>query len=155
MGIDNVPFYSILFPGSLLRTNEKYTLVSEIVSVHYLNFKGEKFSETDNHGIFGDEVMKKNVHPDYLMKIRAEDNTGSNSHQRGDANFTWRDFVDSCNADLIKKETKSPLPQQILKESNLHYEFSHMEQNLIYKCNQVYESNLCCNLTYLRIIHSY
>lgn len=66
MGIDNIPFHSILFPGSLIgsigvgdASEQTYTLVSEIASVHYLNFEGGKFSKTDNKGIFGDEVMKK------------------------------------------------------------------------------------------------
>ncbi|CAH6419713.1 Methionyl-tRNA synthetase [uncultured virus] len=82
------------------------TLVSEIASVHYLNYEGGKISKTNNRGIFGDEVMRKGIHTDYwryyLMKIRAEDGIGTTGHQRGDANFTWRDFVDSCNADLAK-----------------------------------------------------
>lgn len=106
MGVDNVPFHSILFPGSLIGTNKEYKLVSEIASVHYLNFEGKKFSKTDNIGIFGDEVMKKDIPADYwryyLMKIRAEDGIGSDGNQRGDANFTWTDFVHSCNADLNK-----------------------------------------------------
>lgn len=79
MGIDNVPFHSILFPGSLIGTGQDYTLVSEISSVRYLNFEG-KFSKTDNRGIFGNEVMNKGIHPDYwryyLMKIRAKDGIG-------------------------------------------------------------------------------
>lgn len=104
MGIDNVPFHSILFPGSLIGTGDKYTLVSEIASCHYLNYEGGKFSKTDNRGIFGDEVMTMGISPDYwryyLMKIRPEDY--SVAYQRSDANFTWDDFTNTCNADLVK-----------------------------------------------------
>lgn len=105
MGIDNVPFHSILFPGSLLGTKDPYTLVSEIASVHYLNFEGGKFSKTDNRGVFGDEMMKSGIPPDYwryyLMKIRPEDDLGPEGRQHGNANFTWNDFIATCNADLV------------------------------------------------------
>jgi methionyl-tRNA synthetase len=104
MGVDNVPFHSILFPGSLMGTNEDYVLVSEIASVHYLNFEGGKFSKTEGRGIFGDEVMKKGIHHDYwryyLMKIRPEDDLGPGGKQHGNANFTWDDFMAVCTADL-------------------------------------------------------
>lgn len=104
MGIDNVFFHSILFPGCLMGTNETYNLVTDLSSSRYLNYEGRKFSKSQNHGIFCNEVMSKNIHPDYwryyLMKIRPEDSTGDISHQREDANFNFKAFVDTCNADL-------------------------------------------------------
>lgn len=104
MGVDNVPFHSILFPGSLLGTGEPYTLVSEIASVHYLNYEGGKFSKTDNHGVFGDQMIASGISCDYwryyLLKIRAEDQLGPNGTQHGNSNFVWSDFVSCCNTDL-------------------------------------------------------
>jgi methionyl-tRNA synthetase len=156
MGIDNVPFHSILFPGSLIGTKQNYALVSEIVSVHYLNFEGGKFSKTENRGIFGDEVMKMGIHHDYwryyLMKIRAEDGLGLNGYQRGDANFTWDDFIATCNADLCNnygnlvhrtfslthKYCNGVLDSKFEPDSQIQIKM----YDLIEKCDHAYESNM-------------
>lgn len=157
MGIDNVPFHSILFPASLMGTGQSYTLVSEIASIHYLTYDGGKFSKTDNRGIFGDEVMKRGIHPDYwryyLMKIRPEDALGPDGHQRGDANFSWSDFVLTCNADLCKNlgnlvHRTFDLTHKYcggsidMSSTKLDSEIIQKRNDLVRKCEHAYESNL-------------
>lgn len=155
MGIDNVPFHSILFPASLMGSGDNYTLVSELVNCRYLNFEGGKFSKTDNRGIFGDEVMKKGIPADYwryyLMKIRPEDGVGPNGSQRGDANFTWSGFVNTCNADLVKNygnlvhrvcDLTHKYCGGSVDTSNVDKVFSSRRYDIILKCNSAYESNL-------------
>jgi methionyl-tRNA synthetase len=40
MGKDNVPFHTIIFPSSLIGTNEPYTLLHHVSTTEYLNYEG-------------------------------------------------------------------------------------------------------------------
>lgn len=96
---DNVPFHSIMFPATLMGTNDPYTLVSDIYSCEYLTYRGEKFSKSNNIGIFGDQVQEiseeNDLTPDhwryYLMKTRSEIR---------DSAFNIDDFCSVITADL-------------------------------------------------------
>ena len=93
---DNIPFHSIIFPSTLLATLEDYTLVSKMASSEYLTFEGEKFSKTNNHGVFGDDVMKFDFPSDvwrfYLLIQRPENK---------DTDFSWDDFYSKLNGQLV------------------------------------------------------
>ena len=101
---DNVPFHTIFFPGSVLGTNPdgvpNFPLIKQICGTDYLLFGGQKFSKSNNVGLFGDEVIeisnKLGINEDYwryyLAKIRPE------SH---DSSFTLKNFVATIKADLI------------------------------------------------------
>lgn len=106
MGYDNVFFHSIFFPGILMGADLGYNMVTEIVSCKYLTYEGGKFSKTNGHGIFGDDVMQMGIPNDYwryfLCSRRAEDDIGSRGKKCSDSDFTVSSFVDKCNADLVK-----------------------------------------------------
>jgi methionyl-tRNA synthetase len=104
MAKDNVQFHSVIFPVTLRGSG--YSEISEvdIVSTEYLMYEGQKFSKTNNIGLFGDDVIniskKYNLCPDYwrayLVFIRPENN---------DSNFVLNaegGFVDFVNNILIK-----------------------------------------------------
>lgn len=103
------------------------------------------------------------------MKIRAEDGVGPDAHHRGDANFTWRDFADTCNADLIKnygnlvhrtfdlthkycngsidmsKQDKVLSGGQscaLFTKFDIDPSFQHQRLNLIQKCESAFDHNL-------------
>lgn len=96
MAKDNVPFHSIIFPATLLATQKKWTLPYNICSVDYLNFEGQKFSKSNNVGIFGDQIDKFEIDIDvwrlYLLFNRPE------LHDRS---FKEIDFVRFNNSELI------------------------------------------------------
>ncbi|KAM0685444.1 methionine--tRNA ligase mes1, partial [Conglomerata obtusa] len=97
MGKDNVTFHSIIFPGMLIGTKDNYKLVNMISSTEYLLFENEKFSKSRGVGIFGGDLLNDNFGEScfwrfYLMKIRPEIK---------DTNFTFEDFKNSINSDLI------------------------------------------------------
>lgn len=96
MGKDNVPFHTIIFPATLMGTKEPWTLLYHINTTDYLNYEGGKFSKSRGIGIFGDGAMNSGVPADvwryYLLANRPE---------RADTNFTWEDFQEKTNSELI------------------------------------------------------
>lgn len=106
---DNIPFHTIIFPATLIAynteitkisPNNKFILVDQIASSEFLMFEGEKFSKSNNIGIFGDTMItiskEKNIDEDYwryyLIKIRPD---------TSDSNFVLKNFIESCNKELV------------------------------------------------------
>ncbi|KAI9478725.1 MAG: tRNA synthetases class I (M)-domain-containing protein [Benjaminiella poitrasii] len=96
MGKDNVPFHSVIFPGSEVGTGEKWTVVNHINTCEYLNYEGGKFSKSRNVGVFGNNAQDTGVPPSvwryYLMSVRPE---------TGDSMFTWNEFITKNNSELL------------------------------------------------------
>ncbi len=96
MGKDNIPFHTLLFPGMLMATGERWTLVYHINTTEYLNYEGGKFSKSRGVGVFGDDAMKSGIPADvwryYLFANRPE---------KADTHFTWDDFYEKTNSELI------------------------------------------------------
>ncbi|KAI8622879.1 tRNA synthetases class I (M)-domain-containing protein [Xylariaceae sp. FL1651] len=97
MGKDNVPFHSIIFPGSQLGTKETWTKVGRFSTTEYLNYEGGKFSKSRGIGVFGNSAKNTGVDVDvwrfFLLSRRPE---------TSDAEFKWDEFVDVNNNDLLK-----------------------------------------------------
>ncbi|MBW2991210.1 methionine--tRNA ligase [Candidatus Woesearchaeota archaeon] len=96
MGKDNVPFHTLIFPGTLIGTKDKYTLLYHINTTEYLNYEDGKFSKSRNIGVFGDDAMQLGLPADsfryYLLVNRPE---------KADTVFSWDDFQDKLNHELI------------------------------------------------------
>lgn len=97
MGKDNLPFHTIIFPGTLLGTEKPWTLMHSISTTEYLNYEGAKFSKSRGTGVFGDNAMESGIESEvyryYLLVNRPES---------ADAMFTWADFGDKNNNELLK-----------------------------------------------------
>lgn len=98
LGIDNVPFHAITFPGTLLGYNENndnpYNLTDFIKGFQWLTYENGKFSTSQNRGIFTDDAL--DLYPAdywryYLLLIAPE---------RQDTNFKWEGFQNAVNNDL-------------------------------------------------------
>ena len=98
MGKDNVTFHTIIFPSSLLGTNEKYTLVNNLSTTEYLNYEGVKFSKRNGVGVFGSHAKETGIPSEvwrfYLLSIRPE---------QGDTDFYWDKFAETTTTELINK----------------------------------------------------
>ncbi len=96
MGKDNIPFHTILFPAELIGTHEKWTLVDTLSSTEYLNYEGGKFSKSQKRGVFCRDALSTKIPADYwrfyLMLNRPE---------KSDTNFSWNEFYERINNDLI------------------------------------------------------
>ncbi|GAD92485.1 methionyl-tRNA synthetase [Paecilomyces variotii No. 5] len=97
MGKDNVPFHTIIFPGSQLGTGEKWTQVHKLSATEYLNYEGGKFSKSKGVGVFGTNAKDTGIDPDiwrfYLLSRRPETN---------DSEFKWDEFISANNDHLLK-----------------------------------------------------
>jgi methionyl-tRNA synthetase len=96
IGKDNIPFHTVIFPSSLLGTGDKWTMLHHMSSTEYLNYEGGKFSKTRGVGIFGTDAMETGIPADvwrfYIFYNRPE---------KADALFTWKDFQEKVNGELI------------------------------------------------------
>ncbi len=94
VGKDNIPFHTIIFPGLLIASGEKYNLPWQVSSTEWIQFEGEKFSKSRRVGVCIDEAIEL-AGPDYwryvLISLRPE---------LRDANFTWEEFERKVNTEL-------------------------------------------------------
>lgn len=98
MGKDNVPFHTVLFPGTLLGSGDKWTMLHHISTTEYLNYENGKFSKSEGRGIFGDHVAELpfliSCWRFYLLMNRPE---------QADSVFSWEDFQSKINTELLPK----------------------------------------------------
>ncbi|HET6485766.1 MAG TPA: methionine--tRNA ligase [Spirochaetia bacterium] len=96
IGKDNIPFHTVIFPSSQLGTGEDWTTLYHMSSTEYLNYEGGKFSKSKGVGVFGTDAKETGIPADvwrfYIYYNRPE---------RSDALFTWKDFQEKVNSELI------------------------------------------------------
>jgi len=96
IGKDNIPFHTVVFPSSLLGSGDGWTMLHHMSSTEYLNYESGKFSKSRGVGVFGSDVMDTGIPPDvwrfYVYYNRPE---------KADVMFTWKDFQDKVNGELI------------------------------------------------------
>lgn len=62
LGKDNVPFHSVIFPGTQIGTKEPWTQLHHLSTTEYLTYEGGKFSKSRGIGVFGDSAEKTGTH---------------------------------------------------------------------------------------------
>ncbi|GHV63472.1 methionine--tRNA ligase [Spirochaetia bacterium] len=96
IGKDNIPFHTVIFPSSLLGSGDNWTMLHHMSSTEYLNYESGKFSKSRGIGVFGTDVMETGIAADiwrfYIFYNRPE---------KADALFTWKDFQEKVNGELI------------------------------------------------------
>lgn len=96
MGKDNVPFHTVMFPSTLLGTEENWTLMKTISVTEYLNYEAGKFSKSKGVGVFGNDAKDTNIPAEvwryYLLTNRPE---------VSDTLFSWEDFQAKLNTELL------------------------------------------------------
>jgi methionyl-tRNA synthetase len=96
IGKDNVPFHTVIFPSSLLGAGGPWTMLHHMSSTEYLNYESGKFSKSGGVGVFGNDVIDTGIPADvwrfYIYYNRPE---------KSDVMFTWKDFAEKVNAELI------------------------------------------------------
>jgi methionyl-tRNA synthetase len=56
MGKDNIPFHTVIFPSSLIGSQQPWTMLEQISTTEYLNYEDGKFSKSRGIGVFGDNA---------------------------------------------------------------------------------------------------
>lgn len=94
---DNIPFHTVIFPSLLLATKENYKLPDKIVSDEYVTIEGEKLSKSKGNYISIRHLLDR--YPAdairYYFLI--------NNPETRDFNFSWTDFINSINGELLGK----------------------------------------------------
>ncbi len=96
IGKDNIPFHTVIFPSSLLGSGREWTMLHHMSSTEYLNYEAGKFSKSKGVGVFGTDAVESGIPADvwrfYIFFNRPE---------KGDTIFTWADFQEKVNGELI------------------------------------------------------
>jgi methionyl-tRNA synthetase len=103
MGKDNITFHTVIFPSTLIGTQQPWTKLHTISTTEFLNYevdpktgKPKKFSKTRNTGVFGDDAMKTGIPSEvwrYYLLINRPENQ--------DTVFLWSDFIAKNNNELL------------------------------------------------------
>jgi len=96
IGKDNIPFHTVIFPSSLIGSGRDWTKLYHMSSTEYLNYEAGKFSKSKGIGVFGSDAKESGIPADvwrfYIFYNRPE---------KADALFTWKDFQERMNSELI------------------------------------------------------
>ncbi len=96
IGKDNIPFHTVIFPCTLLGTDENWTKLYHMSSTEYLNYEDGKFSKSRGVGVFGTDAIETGIKADawrfYIFYNRPE---------KQDYQFTWKEFREKYNGELI------------------------------------------------------
>jgi methionyl-tRNA synthetase len=93
---DNIPFHSVILPGLLL-ANEKHRwhLPDRIIASEYIMLNGRKMSKSDGNFITARELID-GFDVDFIRYYFLR-----NVNDRHDVNFTFGDFVNTINGELV------------------------------------------------------
>eukprot|EP00262_Sarcandra_glabra_P020927 TRINITY_DN8529_c0_g2_i4.p1 TRINITY_DN8529_c0_g2~~TRINITY_DN8529_c0_g2_i4.p1 ORF type:complete len:812 (+),score=143.20 TRINITY_DN8529_c0_g2_i4:37-2436(+) len=96
MGKDNVPFHTVMFPSTLLGTDENWTLMKTISVTEYLNYEAGKFSKSKGVGVFGNDAKDTKI-PVEVWRYHLL----TNRPEVSDTLFTWADLQAKLNSELL------------------------------------------------------
>ena len=94
-GKDNIPFHTIIWPAILAGIGKENALPKHIISNEYLTLEKQKLSTSRNWAVWVPDVLER-YHPDSLRYFLT-----ANAPENRDADFSWREFIYSHNAELL------------------------------------------------------
>ncbi|MCM1990964.1 methionine--tRNA ligase [Oceanirhabdus seepicola] len=94
-GKDNIPFHTIIFPSILKGINQEFKLPERVISSEYLTIEGKKLSTSRNWAIWVDDFIKRYNSDSLRYYLLA------NGPERRDSDFSWNDFVNRHNGELL------------------------------------------------------
>lgn len=97
IGKDNIPFHAVIFPAMVMGQNSSLKLVDELPANEFYNLEGRQFSKSDGWFIDLENFFQNYTAEQIRYTIAA------NAPETSDAEFTWKDFQQRCNGDLLGK----------------------------------------------------
>lgn len=96
IGKDNIVFHCIIFPA-MLKAHGQYVLPNNVPANEFLNIEGEKVSTSRNWAVWVHEYIKDFPGcEDVLRYVLC-----TNAPETKDNDFTWKDFQDRNNSELV------------------------------------------------------
>lgn len=96
IGKDNIVFHCIIFPA-MLKAHGNFILPDNVPANEFLNIEGQKVSTSRNWAVWVDEYLKD--FPDQQDVLRYV--LCANAPETKDNDFTWKDFQDRNNSELV------------------------------------------------------
>ena len=96
IGKDNIVFHCIIFPA-MLHAHGNFVLPENVPANEFLNIEGDKVSTSRNWAVWVDEYLKD--FPDQQDVLRYV--LCANAPETKDNDFTWKDFQDRANGELV------------------------------------------------------
>ncbi|MBA3673546.1 MAG: methionine--tRNA ligase, partial [Chitinophagaceae bacterium] len=96
IGKDNIVFHCIIFPA-MLKAHGNFVLPENVPANEFLNIEGDKVSTSRNWAVWVDEYLKD--FPDQQDVLRYV--LCANAPETKDNDFTWKDFQDKTNGELV------------------------------------------------------
>ena len=94
-GKDNIPFHTIILPALLLAHGGSLHLPDDIISSEYMTLEGRKISTSKNWAVWVKDIVDR-YHPDAIRYFFI-----ANGPEKRDADFSWREFIERNNAELV------------------------------------------------------
>lgn len=96
IGKDNIVFHCIIFPA-MLKAHGGFVLVDNVPANEFLNIEGEKVSTSRNWAVWVNEYLQDFPGcEDVLRYVLC-----ANAPETKDNDFTWKDFQDRNNSELV------------------------------------------------------
>lgn len=96
IGKDNIVFHCIIFPA-MLQAHGDFVLPENVPANEFLNIEGQKVSTSRNWAVWIDEYLKDFPgQQDVLRYVLC-----ANAPETKDNDFTWKDFQDRNNSELV------------------------------------------------------
>jgi len=96
IGKDNIVFHCIIFPA-MLKAHKDFVLPDNVPANEFLNIEGEKVSTSRNWAVWVNEYVKDFPGcEDVLRYVLC-----SNAPETKDNDFTWKDFQEKNNSELV------------------------------------------------------
>lgn len=96
IGKDNIVFHCIIFPG-MLKAHGDFVLPDNVPANEFLNIEGEKVSTSRNWAVWVHDYIKDFAGcEDVLRYVLC-----ANAPETKDNDFTWKDFQDRNNSELV------------------------------------------------------
>ncbi len=96
LGKDNVPFHTLMWPGTLLAADDGWNMPWYIASNEYLNYEGGQFSKSQNRGIFSNDVVEMAFPADAWRFFIV-----ANRPEKRDADFSFEELQGVINTSLL------------------------------------------------------
>jgi methionyl-tRNA synthetase len=96
LGKDNVPFHTLLWPGTLIAADDGWNLPDFIAANEYLTYEGGQFSKSRKRGVFSEDVLELGIPADVFRFFLL-----ANRPEKRDTNFSFEALQASLNADLV------------------------------------------------------
>lgn len=96
IGKDNIVFHAIIFP-IILKAHGDYILPKNVPANEFLNLEGDKISTSRNWAVWVHEYVKDLPNKEDVLRYVL----GTILPENKDAEFTWKDFQDRNNNELV------------------------------------------------------